>query len=936
MFYCIYDTLYYECRASQNCPTEFFTKQKVYIFFVVIFSDLEQFSSHCSGSSLTSFAEVASEIKEIIPEFPLSVTHLYYKYCCNESIRVHKSISKAYRLTESMCSVMCEASEKSTSSAESTYTITQSDNSSTHISKKRRIILNQKAYKNIEDGDESERHIGIPEACYGSIENAYNDLGRFLNLDRQIYYELKSEDFRDNSKFRPKWNKTINDVYVSPRYQGYLPEERLKNGPLLESLAKRMAPLASNKTRKACIPHFLINHRSIASRPEHFQGNINYLNFFNREAFAFLHFGRTQDDPAPSFKYSLIAADGSVEYKFLKSGEIEQGIQRTMWRPREKERFFQLLSRYSIHRLDAIHEQLPSKSKAEILTYYNVLKRQLKKVKNSPNNFHDLISMNEMPIAYEMGPEYTKFEESQSRFLLNVVPPEDFARTPINSRKLNQYHLWGCNEDLINWHELSSFGLQIVNPKARKGFEESPDDPLEIKMNTAVKNIPTLTKIMLKDLTVNFVYNLLLGIVESKIAKQTVQKLSYNNRVLMAVTTKDIKKSFHHLTNREFTVMNFWNNFFSEVRGDVPKGDTEFQSPYPIYNKQDEERMRASQHDQNRVNEKKMKSRLDFEKKLADFDTAIANTISFDDLEYTLHDENRTKDDQEHAKIRGLDEHTDESFDLDDSECADMEITTDSEGSLSDIRVAKAKRGRKRKRPEDEFYDDGDRAFVEDDPKTDEELQRSEKLFLMETSLLERLDHEASVKYERLCLGYMLSHPRFVDTNDEELAKFYILQKYYPKELPFYYVDDLPEMKILQSQAADKKISDDREQALIAYVRREEALNKCFSNIKEYEQRLRLYNNLTPEERSKIWKKLEHERKVKDSFESFFNLYHWIEGSISSDSKTGTLNIPLEYDGEFVRFAHYNENDPDETCVFNDITDEMLEDYSYQFSSYDK
>lgn len=829
-----------------------------------------------------------------------------------------------------MCSVMDQASEKSVSSGTSKNEKIVSHTFNPQTTKRRKIIPPKTGHQHKNDDHHSLVHTGIPETCYGNIENTYNDIAKFSDLDRQIYYELKSEDFGNNSKFRPKWNRTLNDVYVARKYQGFLPEERLKNGPLLESLAKRMAPLAHIKTRKVCLPRFLQNHRSTSCKPKHFQGNINYLNFFNREAYAFLHFKRTPDDPAPSFKYSLMATDGSMIYRRRLRSETEHGIQRTMWKPGEKERFFQLLSRYSIHRIDAICEQLPSKSKSEILTYYRALSKQLKRMKNSKTSYQRLIPMSEMPIAYEMSYEYTQFEESQSRFLLNVVPPEDFMRTPFSSRKLDKYHLWDHNEDLINWEGLSSsFGIRIVNPNTRKGFEESEDDQLEIRINPFIRKIPTLTKIMLKDLTVNFLYSLLLGVVEKKIAAQTVQKLSYNNRVLMPVTTKDILESFHQLTNRESTVLEFWENLISEIGGEIPKRDLKFRDPCPIYNRQDEE---CEKNDTN----SNIKSKPDFKKISADFDDALQNTLSFDDLQYAVNDDIRERADKVKSEIQDSDDDLNVSFEWNDNVSAKSEVASDSDESMLDVGAVKVRRSKKRKREEDEFFDEKDRSFVSDDPKTDKELEMSEKLFLMETSLLERMDHEVSVKYERLCLGYMMSHPRFVDKNDDELTKFYILQKYYPKELPFYYIDDLPEMKILQLQAADKKKADDCEQALNAYVKREAALNDCMTKIKSYEQDLRPYSNLNPEEKSKTREKLEHERNVKYSLESTSDLYNWINGPIPSDSKTGALNIPLEYDGEFVHFAHYNENDPYAMCVFQDVTDDMLYLHNYQFSSYDK
>lgn len=84
----------------------------------------------------------------------------------------------------------------------------------------------------------------------------------------------------------------------------------------------------------------------------------------------------------------------------------------SIWMKYEKAMFFRCLSRYSIHRLDEWCAMIPSKSKYEILTYYKVLSKNLKLIKNSyMKKFDGILSKSEFPIAYEMSQEWVALEE---------------------------------------------------------------------------------------------------------------------------------------------------------------------------------------------------------------------------------------------------------------------------------------------------------------------------------------------------------------------------------------------------------------------------------------------------------------------------------------------------------------------------------------------
>lgn len=100
------------------------------------------------------------------------------------------------------------------------------------------------------------------------------------------------------------------------------------------------------------------------------------------------------------------------------------------WSAAEKSIFFHCLARYSIHRLDEWRERLASKSKFEILIYYEVLNRNLTQLKRSDmKNFGGILSRMELPIAYEVDEFFVSFEETMSRTIrmeLEPLPlPED-------------------------------------------------------------------------------------------------------------------------------------------------------------------------------------------------------------------------------------------------------------------------------------------------------------------------------------------------------------------------------------------------------------------------------------------------------------------------------------------------------------------------------
>lgn len=208
-----------------------------------------------------------------------------------------------------------------------------------------------------------------------------------------------------------------------------------------------------------------------------FRGLPNYRRFYNNEVRNFLITGHGNGPGSSSGNYnfapSIISQNGDLSYIERKekrklrerdSNELEElnesGAETihkgkgktnaiaegTLWSAHEKEVFFSLLARYSIHQLDLIVDQLPSKSTIEVLNYYYLLKNELKVLKNkfrgSPSHVHkckvimnhnqqpilhdykikksynSLCSMKHIPIAYEMSERFIDMEEIQAKLLI--------------------------------------------------------------------------------------------------------------------------------------------------------------------------------------------------------------------------------------------------------------------------------------------------------------------------------------------------------------------------------------------------------------------------------------------------------------------------------------------------------------------------------------
>lgn len=199
-----------------------------------------------------------------------------------------------------------------------------------------------------------------------------------------------------------------------------------------------------------------------------FRGLPNFRRLYNNEVRSFLISGSSLNGGSSNYGSSLgssiISSKGDLTYLEIskrsryqqkneagaqveETAELGPDIQGTFWSAQEKELFFTLLSRYSIHQVDLIVDQLPYKSTIEVLNYYQLLKNELRRLKKrvggSPSHYHkvkirmnsnqrpfthsfriektysSLVSMKDMPIAYEMSDRFIKMEEIQARLLLD-------------------------------------------------------------------------------------------------------------------------------------------------------------------------------------------------------------------------------------------------------------------------------------------------------------------------------------------------------------------------------------------------------------------------------------------------------------------------------------------------------------------------------------
>ncbi|EGW30055.1 uncharacterized protein SPAPADRAFT_52892 [Spathaspora passalidarum NRRL Y-27907] len=164
--------------------------------------------------------------------------------------------------------------------------------------------------------------------------------------------------------------------------------------------------------------------RSEGLRPSRvFIGNRAYVDFYNR--FVEETFTYSNSYTTSHLRDSIIAHNGQVYYRSEEGTITEHETPGTFWSWQEKERFFDALSKCSIHRADLIQERVKTKSILEIMNYYTHLKKSTEALKNRKSTVVNrfglkrnwstkLLTYHEMPIAYEISPYFINFEELQT------------------------------------------------------------------------------------------------------------------------------------------------------------------------------------------------------------------------------------------------------------------------------------------------------------------------------------------------------------------------------------------------------------------------------------------------------------------------------------------------------------------------------------------
>lgn len=168
-----------------------------------------------------------------------------------------------------------------------------------------------------------------------------------------------------------------------------------------------------------------------------FGGNLNYVRFFNKEVKDFFENRYvTNAESSYRFESSKITHKGDVIYR---KDQVFENTGGTIWTGSEKELFFNCLARFSIHEIDRITEVLKTKSQAEIIVYYEVLRKELVRLKSKSkkrkkydklklrkgnkevicsqptvSRNKGLMRYSKMPVSYEMSEEFIVMEEEQA------------------------------------------------------------------------------------------------------------------------------------------------------------------------------------------------------------------------------------------------------------------------------------------------------------------------------------------------------------------------------------------------------------------------------------------------------------------------------------------------------------------------------------------
>ncbi|KAG7929525.1 hypothetical protein KL925_000267 [Ogataea polymorpha] len=278
-----------------------------------------------------------------------------------------------------------------------------------------------------------------------------------------------------------------------------------------------------------------LSYYRLENKPRLFQGNINYLRFFQAEKRRFLSY------TSPFGRSNLVGTYVSTAgFRYRRKDEVNEAG--TYWSADDKDTFFELLARYSIHRADIIQEKLPSKSIADILDYYKLLKRELQQYKRHKRRLLKLVSYDEIPASYEMSSEFIEMEESQAFLLRSVANMRD-SDTNFRFKKMHP----GLNEqDLLDYERMADMANalyannQLLDPAT--GIKRRLSKPMVLDEET---------KYILRHVAKNMAYEVVLTVLEDKIEAHDE----------FEITQSDVHRALAQMkVRRPIKLKDYWSN----------------------------------------------------------------------------------------------------------------------------------------------------------------------------------------------------------------------------------------------------------------------------------------------------------------------------------------------------------------------------------------
>ncbi|CUM63728.1 uncharacterized protein PRCAT00001312001 [Priceomyces carsonii] len=312
-----------------------------------------------------------------------------------------------------------------------------------------------------------------------------------------------------------------------------------------------------------------------------FQGNPNFVSFYNREVKSFF----STSESNGGLKSSKVYSSGTSYYP----DDVEYGLQGgSLWTPGEKEIFFTSLSRNSINRIDDIKEALPNKSHIEIMNYYNTLKKELINIKKNGRkikrhklqsrlgedegrlfkmvrNSRNLIRYSELPIAYEMSEYFIKFEEIQSNLISKF---ERNKNNDENQRFKSFFSTYSSPAD-ENREDSSLIDCEMATSLTNELYKHNQITPL-----SNLKLVPKLlfkSLILLEEITSSILRQIMCKVIESKVVRNWLNDREPQREI--NIKKADIRKAIENLgyrdPNKNFNLLKYFYDLKKNLHIDI-------------------------------------------------------------------------------------------------------------------------------------------------------------------------------------------------------------------------------------------------------------------------------------------------------------------------------------------------------------------------------